>query len=764
MVKTNERQNQKENINGMTPKEQPSFDEEKITPLAEKRLFTNLPSDYQEAVSMIRSQFGERCEKNFDEEQVEKLLSVFDYASQMHRDQRRDSGEPYITHPVAVATILMEYGLDVSTISAALLHDCIEDTPATKEDIESRFGIEVTELVSGVTKLDKLKFKSKEEEQAENFRRMFFAMTKDIRVIIIKLADRLHNMRTIAGISRERQMNMASETLEIFAPLAARLGLSYFKCELEDLCLKVLNHDVYETLIKEISLKRTEREDLVTRLCDQLTNMLTELKINGEVSGRPKHFYSIYKKMKGQNKTFEQIYDLTAVRVIVQNVRDCYEVLGMIHTVWKPIPGRFKDYIAVPKANNYQSLHTTVMTTYGMPFEIQIRTYEMHKIAEYGIAAHWKYKENRASGDSNDFDNKLEWLRGVMDVQSDAASPQEFYESLKVDLYSGQVFVFTPKGDVVTLSEGATPLDFAYFVHSEIGHRCVGAKINNKMVPIGTPLQNGDYVEIITSNNSKGPSRDWLRIVKTTQAKSKIKAFFKKELKEENIRKGKDMLEHEAKIKGYLLGSLMQSKWLDIIMKRYAFSSLEDLYASVGYGSLTTGQILSKLIDFYKKEEKAKQPKSYSVVEKPSSSGIVVNGHSDLLVHMSRCCNPVPGDAIVGFISRGKGVAIHRRNCPNLKNIEDFRLVEAHWTGETMQSFIVAVQVEGKNSNGLLSKITSIVNDFNLSLTSLNARVDKNNNAIVNFSVRVDSVDQYDSLQKRISQVPGIDRIFRSNN
>ena len=708
----------------------------------------------------IRKKFS----TNYSSQQVEVLNRALDYATKMHEGQKRESGEPYITHPIAVANILIDLGLDYSAVSAALLHDCVEDTTATDEDIKRNFGDEIAELVLGVTKLKKLSFKSKEEEQAENFRRMFFAIAKDIRVLIIKFADRLPTMRTIPSLSKERQIAMATETLEIFAPLASRLGLSYFKCELEDLCLKVLYPTAYEQLVNEITLKRSERQELVNKICERLTEMLKELGIKGEVSGRPKHFYSIYKKMTTQNKTFDQIYDLTAVRVIVENIKDCYEVLGMIHTVWKPIPGRFKDYIAVPKSNNYQSLHTTVMTTYGMPFEIQIRTYEMHKIAEYGIAAHWKYKENRGA-ENNEFDEKLEWLRGVMDVQSsENSSPQEFYESLKFDLYSGQVFVFTPRGDVINLPEGSNPIDFAYNLHSEIGNKCIGAKINNKMVPLETKLQTGDYVEIITSANAKGPSRDWLRIVKTSQAKSKIKAFFKKELKEENIRKGKDMLEREAKVRGYSLASLMQPKWLDVIMQRYSISSLDDLYASVGYGGFTVNQILSKLIDFYKKEEKAHAPvkPNYSV-KSSNTSGIIVKGHDDLLVRISRCCNPVPGDDIVGFISRGRGIAIHRVGCSNLKNVEPFRLIEAHWEGEKASSFLVAVQVEGKDTSGLLARITTTISNMNLTMTSLVARMDKNNNVIVNFSIRVNKIEEFEQLQKKLSQIPSVDKVFRSN-
>ena len=714
---------------------------------------------------MTNDPFRERYTAVFGETQSELLDRVYSYATRMHEGQKRDSGEPYITHPIAVANLLLDIGLDCHTVAAALLHDCIEDTPATEDEIRAEFGEEICSLVMGVTKLDKITFRSKEEEQAENFRRMFFAMAKDIRVILIKLADRLHNMRTIGGISQERQVAMAKETLEIYAPLASRLGLSYFKCELEDLCLKVLHPAVYESLVNEISLKRAERKELVSHICDRLTEVLKELNIHGEVSGRPKHFYSIYKKMVNNNRTFEQIYDLTAVRVIVENVRDCYEVLGMIHTIWKPIPGRFKDYIAVPKPNNYQSLHTTVMTSYGMPFEIQIRTYEMHKIAEYGIAAHWKYKENRTAAD--DLDEKLEWLRGVMDEAGDTATgAQEFYESLKIDLYSGQVFIFTPKGDVVVLPEGSTPVDFAYNVHSAVGNKCVGAKINNKIVPLETKLTTGDYVEIITSNTAKGPSRDWLRFAKTSQAKTKIRAFFKKEQKEENIKRGKEMLEEEAKRRGYSLTQLLVPKWLDIIMQRYSISSMEDMYAAVGYGGFTVNQILLKLIDFYRKEvEASKQPeKTYSQAGDNVSHGVIVKGHNDLLVRIARCCTPVPGDEIIGYISRGRGVAVHRKNCPNMRNAEPYRLIEAHWAGGLNAPFVVAMQVEAKNSSGLLAQITTLISELKLSIHSLNARVDKNQTAIINFGVKVSKIEQIDTLIKKIENIPEVEKVFRSTS
>ncbi len=691
-------------------------------------------------------------------QQSELLDRILNYAIIKHNGQLRANGEPYIHHPVAVATILIDLGLDVNAVGAAILHDTVEDTTATESEIYSLFGEEISNLVMGVTKLAKYTFQSKEEEQAENFRRMYFAMAKDLRVILIKLADRLHNMRTIASKRVDRQLAIATETLEIYAPLASRLGLSYIKCELEDLCLKVLKPDVYAKLVEEIPLKRAERQELVNKICAKLTDIINELGINGEVSGRPKHFYSIYKKMEKQHKTFEQIYDLTAVRVIVPTVKDCYEVLGMIHTLWKPIPGRFKDYIAVPKQNNYQSLHTTVMTSFGMPFEIQIRTYEMHRIAEYGIAAHWLYKENRTP---DSMDKKIEWLRGVMDVQNDSVSPQEFYESLKVDLYSGMVYVFTPKGDVVDLPEGSTPIDFAYSVHTEVGNHCVGAKIDNKIVPLETKLATGDYVEILTSPSSKGPSRDWLRIAQSTQAKSKIKAFFKREMKEENITRGKEMLEKEAASRGYDLSDLMQKKWLDVVMKRYSLSSLDDLYASIGYGGYSTNQILIKLIDFYRKENKAKVEIKDKDHKNVNTTGIIVMGHDDLLVRPAKCCNPVPGDDIIGFISRGKGISIHRKSCSNLKGIEKERLIEAHWEGQISSQFIIALQVETRNTAGLLAEITKYISDFKLSIEHLNARVDKHNNGIINIGISANNLDEIEKLKAKIASIKDVDKVYR---
>lgn len=729
---------------------------EEITPQEQKEIDKQM--QLQEVVHLTS-----RYKLIFTDSQIAMLDSALLYAMRMHLNQKRKSGEPYITHPVAVANLLLDIGLDYATVAAALMHDCIEDTSATSDDIKRLFGDEVEELVLGVTKLDKIVFKSKEEEQAENFRRMFFAMAKDIRVILVKLADRLHNMRTIEYLSSERQMAMAKETLDIYAPLASRLGISFYKCELDDLCLKVLHPEAYEELVQQISLKRAERQELVAEITKKLSQTLKEHGIKGEVSGRPKHFYSIYKKMVNQHKTFDQIYDLTAMRVIVPTIKDCYEVLGTIHTIWKPIPGRFKDYIAVPKPNNYQSLHTTVMTERGMPFEIQIRTFEMHKIAEYGIAAHWKYKENRTA--TSDLDNKLEWLRSVMSEQATDSSPQEFYESLKLDLYSGEVFIFTPRGDVMVLPEGSTPVDFAYSVHSEVGNKCVGAKVNNKIVPLETKLRTGDYVEIITNPNSKGPSHDWLRFVMTAGAKSKIRSFFKKELKEDNIRLGRDMLEREAKNKGYVPSELLQQKWLDLIVERYSFSSIDDLCASIGYGGFTYNQVIAKLIDYYK----AEHPESPKVLEKSSGKGsydgkgVVVKGHSDLMVRLAKCCSPVPGDEIVGYISHGRGVTVHRKNCPNLNGIESYRFIEAHWNDSQSRSFLVTLSIECKDTGGVLAKITAAISEMKLNIVSMTARViDRNQRAIITLTIPVNSVGDADAVIARLSRMRNVDKVYRA--
>lgn len=702
-----------------------------------------------------------RCQLIYTKEEGQIISDVLNFATQKHEGQKRVSGEPYITHPLAVANILVDLGLDYSSICAALLHDVLEDTDTTEEELRNKFGDVITNLVVAVTKLQKIKI-SKEREQAENFCKLFLAMSYDIRVIIIKLADRLHNMRTIEALSPARQTAMAHETLEIYARLASRLGLSYIKCEMEDICLKVLHPEAYDSLVKEVSLKRRERQNIVDTLCNDLRDLLNKHHIVGEVSGRPKHFYSIYKKMTAKHKTFEQIFDLTAIRIIVGTKEACYEIVGLIHEKWKPIPGRFKDYIAVPKPNDYQSLHTTVMTNYGTPFEIQIRTYEMHRVAEYGIAAHWKYKENINNPDSQG-EVALKWLRGFATTQGDFSSPEELFEAVKTELCSGQVFTFTPRGDVITLPEGSTPIDYAYNVHSEIGNHCVGAKINERIVPLETKLKTGDYVEIITSNNAKGPSRDWLRLVKTAQARSKIRAWFKKEMKEENIRKGHDMLEEEAKRLGYSLQTLFKPEWLNSIMSRYSLSSLDDLYASVGYGGYSVRQILTKLIDFYKKEQKTALPIKNFTGKRREDGAILVNGESNMVYHIAKCCNPVPGDEIIGYISNGRGVTVHRKECPNVAFVDKRKLVETEWGNKTSSStFVVNIQIQSSNDNNLIVQISTAISEMKLSIHSINGRVDKNNMAILTIGVNVSNLGEIDSLIKKLQQLPNISKVFRS--
>jgi len=710
-------------------------------------------------------QLNARYKELYTAEQVELLDRVLVYAADKHKGQKRLSGEPYITHPIAVANLLIDLGIDYQAVVAALLHDVLEDTPVSESELKAQFGEEITELVNSVTKLVKIKFASKDEEQAENFRKMFFAMAKDIRVILIKIADRLHNMRTIDALPHERQITFAHETLDIYAPLASRLGMSYIKCELEDTCLKTLHPATYAELAQILPLKRSERRDQVTAICGILEQMLQASGINGEVSGRPKHFYSIYKKMIKYGRTVDQLYDLTAVRVIVNNVNDCYGALGLIHEKWKPIPGRFKDYIAVPKPNNYQSLHTTVMTRFGSPFEIQIRTHEMHKIAEYGVAAHWKYKEGQIGGGSrNDLDEKLSWLRGAVEDSENIPDARELYENIKVDFYGDQVFIFTPKGDVVILPKGATTLDFAYSVHSAVGNKCVGAKINGKIVPLETKLNNGDYVEILTSPNSKGPSRDWLRFVKTSQAKAKIRSFFKKEAKDDNIKRGKEMLEAEAKKLGYAWSSLLVQKWLDVVMERYVISNLDDMYAAVGYGGFTVNQILLKLIDFFKREKEPKEIIITPRTRKRNDAGVRVKGFDDdILIKLARCCSPVPGDAIVGYISRGRGISVHRRSCPNLKGSEVFRLIDTEWdrAEDAQGGFGVGLKVRALDTNNLLVNIMTAISQLKLGVESVSARKVKVGEAMITLTVTVFKMSDVDNIIKKIESIDDVLKVYR---
>ena len=692
----------------------------------------------------------------------EVLSKAFYYAKKAHEGQKRASGEEYFTHPVAVAQILIDLGMDYHSVVASFLHDVIEDTPVSEGDIKEEFGEEILELVVGVTKLDKIEFKSQEEEQAENFKKIFVSMAKDIRVIIIKLADRLHNMRSLNFLSHERQLRMARETLDIYAPLAGRLGISQIKCELEDLCLKYLDPDAYEFLSVNINSEISERQEFVNYAVNEIKKILAESEIEGEVFGRTKHFYSIYKKMKRQNKTLDQIYDLTAVRIIVDTIDQCYELLGKIHKQWKPIPGRIKDYIAMPKENMYQSLHTTVVTDIGKIFEIQIRTKEMNRTAEYGIAAHWKYKENKENTDA--FDKRLSWIREVMEWQGGLNNSTEFLESLKGDVYNSEVLVFTPKGEVISLVKDATPIDYAYRIHTEVGNKCVGAKVNGKMVPLNTTLHVGDVVEIITSKLSKGPSWDWLRIAKSSGAKAKIKAFYKKAMQVDNEKLGRSMLEAEAKNRGYVFGELLNPVSFERVSGRLSVSTPEEMYAAVGCGAIGVNQVLLKLIDFYKKELPKPEKIAESKVKKASENvgGVKIKGMDGLLVRFAGCCNPVPGDEIVGFVSRGRGVTVHRKDCPNMKNEDPERLLEAEWTNDS-GSYSVSVKVTGGEDAPILVCVSNACTELGLMIVSVNGRIDgKNHQSIVDFTIKLNRKGDLDQLINKVKQNPCIADIYRT--
>lgn len=705
----------------------------------------------------------EKINANFTDDDRKLLLSAYSYAEQMHGGQKRASGEAYFTHPCAVAEILIDLGMDVPSIAAAFLHDVIEDTPATNEDIRSRFGTEILTLVDGVTKLDKIRFQTHEEEDAENFRKIFVAMANDVRVIIIKLADRLHNMRSLNFLSHERQQRISKETLEIFTPLAGRLGISQIKCELEDLCLKYLDPEAYEYLVSNIHQKITERRDFVDFVVNEIQQIINECKITGEVFGRPKHFYSIYLKMKNQGKTLDQIYDLSAVRVIVNSSDECYEILGKIHNKWKPVPGRIKDYIATPKRNMYQSLHTTVVTNFGQFFEIQIRTAEMHKMAEYGIAAHWKYKEHKSS--ENNFDMRLAWIRDVMDWQGSLNDSKEFVDSLKNDLYSNELLVFTPHGKVISLPLEATPVDFAYAIHSEVGNKCVGAKVNSKIVALNSSLHTGDVVEILTSSSAKGPSWDWLKFVKSGSARAKIRQYFKREMKEENVKTGRAMLEAEAKRRGYSLGELLTEESFKKLSNKLVFSSVDEMMASVGYGAVSVNQIIYKLIDYYKKQV----PKPIEEVVKnggktANSGSVTVEGMTGLLVRFAHCCNPVPGDEIVGFVSRGRGVIVHRKDCSNIKELEGGRLQPAQWTGIEASDFIAGIKIVATDESGVIAFITQEISAMRLSMTQINGRVNKERQAIFEINVKLNKRSDIDLLINHLKRDKRIIDVYRTNN
>ena len=708
----------------------------------------------------------QKLKKNFSEAEFQELKAAYDFSAAAHEGQKRQTGEPYFIHPCAVVNILVDLGFDdVSTLVAAFLHDVLEDTPVTSDELEQKFGKEVLELVEGVTKLDKIKFVSAEDEQAENLRKMFFAMAKDYRVIIIKLADRLHNMRTLDALKPEKQIKIATQSLKIYAPLAGRLGLSFVKCELEDLAMRYLYPDDYYELVEFIKTKSKERQQFIEKICDELKAKLQELGIEGEVNGRQKHLYGIYKKMLKQGKNIEQIYDISAVRVIVNEVQDCYTVLGAIHTMWMPLPGRFKDYIAMPKPNGYQSLHTTVITKFKETFEIQIRTYEMHRIAEYGIAAHWKYKEGKTG--ATKIDDQINWLREVMDTQRESSDSHEFLENIEGNVFTDEVYVFTPKGKVLNLPVGSTTVDFAYAIHSAVGNKCIGAKVNGKIVPLNTVLNTGDIVEILTTNSGKGPSRDWIKFVKTASARTKIRQYFKKEMKEESIKRGKDMLEREAKRRGYNLSELLSTAGLNYIMNRYTLSSIDDLYASVGYGGLTTNQIIVKLIDYFKRDLLSKNPvaeiKTTSTTGKSSSgNGVLIRGYDDFLVRLSHCCNPVPGDKIVGYVSRGRGVSVHCVDCPNVKNMEPERLIEAKWDDVISQNFLASLKIYCENKGGILAAVTTIISNMKISITGAFARSDNDNGtAEITVMLEVKSTDQVEDVIKKLKTLPEVIDVHR---
>ena len=702
----------------------------------------------------------DKLEAAYTGKDLNLCLKAYDFAKKAHENQKRASGEEYFIHPCTVAGILVDLGLDAATVAAAFLHDVIEDTPISEGDIKQEFGDEVLTLVLGVTKLDRIEFTSLEEEQAENFRKLFVAMAKDIRVIIIKLADRLHNMRSLNFLSAERQQRMARETLEIYAPLAGRLGISQIKCELEDLCLKYLEPDAYEYLSINIEERVKEGYELTDHVVAELKKMLEDSHITGEVFGRRKHLYSIYRKMQEKGKTLDQIFDLVAIRVIVNTVDECYEIFGKIHNKWKPVPGRIKDYIATPKPNMYRSLHTTVVTNFGRVFEIQIRTYEMNHAAEYGIAAHWKYKEKK---EGDDLDTRLSWIREVMEWQGGLKDSKEFLSSLKGDVYGSEVLVFTPKGDVISLPKDATPLDFAYHIHSAIGNKCVGAKVNSKMVPLSSTLHVGDVVEVITSQNSKGPSWDWLKIVKSPSARVKIKQFFKREMKEENVKTGKSMLEAEAKHRGYNLNELLTEEAFLVLSNKMSFSNEDEMFASVGYGAVTVGQVIVKLVDFYRKTRPQERIKDIPTGRKSQNGGVIVKGMNGLLVRFAGCCNPVPGDEIVGFISRGHGVTVHRADCTNLKNVEEDRLIEVSWENQTSTAFNAEIKVIGSAQTDILFAVAAATSELQLEIVSTNGRKDaKTNSVIVDFTIRLKDKAVLDRLITKLKQDKRVIDVYRA--
>ena len=729
-------------------------------------------SEYKEVgiediISTVKKQKGRR--------DVKIIQKAYEYAKAKHGDQLRKSGEPYIIHPVQVAYTLATLGMDDNTICAALLHDVLEDTDTTYADLEKEFNSEVAYMVDGVTKLSKLQYASVEEQQVENYRKMFLAMGKDIRVILIKLADRLHNMRTLKYLSRDRQIANAKETMELYAPLANRLGVYSLKWELEDLSFKYLYPEEFREIVEGIDKKREERLKFIDLIMDQIKAELKKQKIDAEVTGRAKHLYSIYRKMKRDNSTLDQIYDLFALRIIVNSVKDCYAALGIVHDLYNPMPGRFKDYIAVPKPNMYQSLHTTLIGPKGTPFEVQIRTWDMHRIAEYGIAAHWANKESSFfSGKKANVkveEDKLAWVRETLEWQSEMQDPEEFMQTLKKELFEDEVYVFTPKGAIKVLPKGATPIDFAYQIHEQIGHHMVGCKINSKMMPIITPLKSGDIVEILTSDQAKGPSRDWLKFVKSSGARNKILSWFKKNLREENIEKGKEIIERELKKIGVKHDDLFKPEFINAALNRYKYNTIDDMYASVGFGSISSGKIIARMLEEYKKVhkeddiEKTLEALSKEKVhkEKPSQNGIIVKGIDNCLVKLSKCCNPVPGDEIIGYITRGRGVSVHRTDCVNTKKLleEGNRIIDVYWSDTKKTSYSADIEVYANDRIGLLADVVKVLGDNKCNIIAVASKTNRERIAVIELTIEVENTEKLNNVLKNLRKVDSVYEVKR---
>jgi len=727
-----------------------------------------------------KKEFLESLKKNNPNYDLELLGKAYDKAEEMHRGQLRMSGEPYIVHPLSVAKILAELGMDDITLVAGILHDVVEDTSYTYTNLSEDFGHEVELLVGGVTKLASIVFESKEEKQAENLRKMFLAMAKDIRVLLIKLADRLHNLRTINYMNDAQIHDKCVETMEIYAPLASRLGIYTIKFELEDTAFKYLEPESYNGLIEKIDRNQAHREEVISLVKNEIKESLDEMDIKSEIMGRSKHLYSIYRKMKYQNRQLDEIFDISAVRIIVENIRDCYAVLGIVHTMWKPIPGKFKDYIAMPKPNLYQSLHTTVIGETGEPFEIQIRTYEMHKIAEYGIAAHWKYKEGKGSGKDADVEEmKLSWLRQTLEWHKDMNDPREFMETLKVDLFASQVFVFTPKGDVVELPAGSTPLDFAFKIHSAIGYQCIGAKVNGKMVPLEQTLQNGNILEIITSSNSSGPSIDWLKIAKSSNARSRIRAWLKKENKSDNIDKGKEALEKYVRRKGYDPQLIAKHTYIMKAVKSLNLSTSDELYNQLSSGGAFLSKVALMLFGYYHDEKQEELKKSDNTVENLISdekkkkrryprdhAGITVKGEGNLLIRFSKCCNPVPGDEIIGFITKGRGISVHRTDCANILSMPEIdkqRYIEVEWDQDKLdKSYDTDICILGEDRKGLFSDLSRVCEDMDVHISGVNAKAAKDQSVNITMTLSISNTSQMEKVLRAMKNVPGVAYVYRA--